>query len=214
MDDPPDTAAHFDGFGFSAGSANNGFNLYQYTRPNPTDEVIFSPVVEPQHGSVNILSPLQFSGLLGVQRYEADLQPDATPHFNMGQPYRSTDMSRETSYASHQSSMSSGQQYHGDQQAQWYSHDNPPSGASMRRTVSLQADSANQQLLSPPSHKSVYSDHLHTGHTSAYSTVSSVVLFDDNLYDGPLIGSNINPSSNGILHRGSLDFGIGTLGHV
>ena len=172
MDDLPDTAGHFDGFGFSAGSGNDSFNLY-HNNYTSTDEVMFSPVVESRHGSVNSLSsPLQLSGFPGVQRYEADLQPDATPHFNIGHPYRSTDMSRETSYASHQSSMSSGQQYHGDQQAQWYSNDIPLSGTSMRRTVSLQADAANQQLLSPPSHNRVYSNHLYTGHTNAYSPVN------------------------------------------
>ena len=214
MDDLPDTAGHFDGFGFSAGSGNDSFNLY-HNNYTSTDEVMFSPVVESRHGSVNSLSsPLQLSGFPGVQRYEADLQPDATPHFNIGHPYRSTDMSRETSYASHQSSMSSGQQYHGDQQAQWYSNDIPLSGTSMRRTVSLQADAANQQLLSPPSHNRVYSNHLYTGHTNAYSPVSSVVHFDDISYDGPLIESNINPSSNGTLHRGSLDFGFGNFGHA
>jgi hypothetical protein len=211
MDDLPDTAGHLNGFGFSAGLGNSGFNPHHNIY---TDEAMFSPVVEPQYGSVNSLSPLQLSGFTGVQRYEADLQPDATPHFNIGHPYRSTDMSRETSYASHQSSMSSGQQYHGNQQAQWYPNDIPLSGTSMRRTVSLQADAANQQLLSPPSHSRVYSDHLHTGHTNAYSPVSSAILFDDTSYDRPLIESNNHPLSNGTLHRGSLDFGIGTFGHV
>lgn len=217
MDDLPDTTGHFNGFGFSAGSAgsagsaNNDFNPYDniYTRP---DEIMFSPVVEPQYGSVNSLSPLRLC-FPGVQRYKADLQPDATPHFDMGHSNRSTDMSRETSYASHQSSMSSGQQYHGAQPAQWYSNDNPLSGASMRRTVSSQADAANQQLLSPPGHNHVYSD-LHTDQINVFPPVSSAVLFDDISYNGSLIESTINSSSNGTLHRSSLDFGIRDFGHV
>lgn len=217
MNDLQDTAGHFDGFGLSAGPGNNGFNLYHniYASQNPTDEVMLSPVVEPAHGPVNNLSsPLQLSGFLGVQRYEADLQPDTTPHFNIGHPHRSTDMSRETSYTSHQSSMSSGQQYHRDQQGQWYSNDIPLNGTTMMRTMSLQVDAANQQLLSPPNQNRVNSDHFHPGRTNAYSPASSVVFFDDKSYDGPPIESNIGTSSNGILHRSSLDFGIGTFCHV
>lgn len=222
MDDSSYTAAQLNGFNFQAGDGgSNNYDIDSYhenifVHPNSTDNFLVSPAIESRYESI-ALSPFQLPGSPAAQLHKADFQPDTrpmTPHMDIGHSYQSADMSREPSYASHQSSISSGQHVFGGQQAHWKSHGNPSNGISMRRTVSLHAGVSSQPSISPPTHRRVYSDYLGTGLTNAYSPASSATLLDDASYGAPFKDPHINTYSTEIASRHCPELRIGNFGHL
>ncbi|KAF3010622.1 hypothetical protein E8E13_003526 [Curvularia kusanoi] len=223
MDDSSYTATQLSAFNFpvsDGGSNNYGVDSYHdnmFAHPNNTDNLLISPAIDSRYDSV-VLSPFQLPGSPVAQLHKADFQPDArlmTPHMDTGHLHRSADMSRENSYASYQSSISSGQHAFGGQQGHWNLNENPSNGASMRRTVSLHAGVSGQQLISPPAHRRVYSDYLGMGLTNAYSPASPVILLDDaSSYGAPFKNRHINTNSTEIASRHCSELRIEDFGHL
>lgn len=218
MDNLSYTTGHFNDFVFPASDGGSGIDdlhTYQdgaYPHEDSADQYVLSPVIELRHDSACCLSPLQQSGFQTVQYHKADFQPGSsnlTPHLNTDWN-RSEDMSRQTSHASHQSSMSGSHRYHGGQQAQGYRSDILPGGIEMRRTVSLYADIANQNSRSLPVHHRVRSSHLNLGVPHVYPSVSSIGFLDDTPYNAPLDDSIIERLSSGTTHGSFEEFGVGS----
>lgn len=152
MVDLPYIAGQLNGCSFQAQVTGLGNNMAQpysnnaYTQPSPTSQLTYSPLIGSRHDSLYSLSPSQPSRYL---QHKAESQPDAThltPHFNnAANAHRSEDMSRETSHASYQSSVSSGMQYDGIHNAHGYHHNIPPVGSNTQRALSLHSGVANLQ---------------------------------------------------------------------
>jgi hypothetical protein len=185
-----------------------------YTQSSPISQLAFSPVNDSRHDSLYSLSPSQPPR---YPHHTAESQPDAThltPHFNnTAHLHRSEDMSRETSHASYQSSMSSGLQYDGTQEAQMYHQNIPSVGTDMRRALSLYSGVAalqNQQLRVQPGHYRLQYKHTDGLANTNHSALSNIP--QDSLHDAPLDGSVIEYQTNDAVDASFWGFDVSVFG--
>lgn len=219
MDDLPYIAGQLIGYSFPAeagGLRNDMTQPYSnntYTKQSPTSQLAYSPVIDSRHDSVYSLSPSQS---LRHQQHKAEFQPDAThltPHYNTTHLHRSEDMSRETSHASYQSSMSSDLQYNGVQQIRMHHQDIPPGGADMRRTLSQYSGVAalqNQHVRVYPGQYRAYNDHFNNLANTYPSALSNMP--QDNLPNAPMDDSVVDYQTNDTGDTNFLDFNVSVFG--
>lgn len=185
-------------------------DIYTHT---PTNQSGISSAFRSRHGSVYSMSPPQPSNFAALQQYKADFQPGAgglTPHFNISPSHRSMDMSREASYASYESSTSSGQQYRVGQQAQSYYNCLSPTGTEMRRTVSMHTSIPIPQIRAYPEQHRTHANHFDTSLASVYPPTFPTVPMHSPHYlalDGSRLTKNDLPTSE--TDMDFLEFGFG-----
>jgi hypothetical protein len=151
MGDPYNTS-HDNGYGYATGDGSLNINMNSSNRINAIlqqgiiSQNTLSPITTSRHDSIHSQSP-QISGFPTGQ-HQAESQPYAahlTPHVNKIYPYRSEDMARGTSHASHHSSASSGHQYGGSPHFTAH-HSFPdiysPIGIDMQRSQSLYSNNS------------------------------------------------------------------------
>ncbi|KAF3035111.1 hypothetical protein E8E12_004764 [Didymella heteroderae] len=220
MHDLPYIAGQLNGYSFQTHPACLGSDMAQlysndgYTRPSPTSPLACSPVIDSHHDSVYSLSPSQPSGY--TQR-KAEFQPGAThltPHFNnTSHLHQSEDMSRETSQASCQSSMSSGLQYDGILEAQMYHQNTPKGSTDMRRALSLYSGVAalqNRHFRVEPGQYRALDEHFHGLNDTNPSASSNIP--PDSLPNAPMDDSVTDYQTNDTAHTSFLGFDVSLFG--
>jgi hypothetical protein len=218
MDNLPYIVGQLNGYSFQtqAGGLRNDmaqpYSRNAYTQQSPTSQLAFSPVIDSRHDSLNSLSPSQPSG---NPQHKAEFQPDAThltPHFNT-LSHRSEEMSRETSHASYQSSLSSGLRHDGTQEPQMY-HQNMLSGSvDMRRALSLYSGAAalqNQLFRFQPGQYRGLNDHFHSLANTCPPAWSNMP--QDSLSHAPIDDSVIDYQTNDAVDTGLLGFDVSIFG--
>lgn len=184
-----------------------------YTHQSPASQTAFLPGYRFIHDSVYSLSSSQLSNFAALQQYEADGQPNAkelSPHSNISHSHRSVDMSRENSYASFQSSVSSGRQYHGGQAINTHGNGLPSTGTEMRRTVSMYTDISAPQIRANSDYSCVDSDHLHPSLARVHPQIfTAVPAYASHLTASEDLVSANNSFSTIVTDRDYLEFGIG-----